>query len=127
MKFLTPKSLYLYAFATLMLSSVASADDLEQGKAIFNGIGACASCHGTTGAGDGAAAAALDPKPRNFTTGDYKFDTDGDGKKGTETDIFNVITKGATAFGGSPLMVARPDIAEADRKALSKFVLSLKK
>lgn len=125
MKFHSTK--LLFVFATMILNSTANADDLQQGKMIYDGAGACASCHGATGAGDGVAAAALDPKPRNFSTGEYKFDTDNDGKKGTENDIFNVVTKGATAFGGSPLMVARPDISEADRKALSKYVLSLKK
>ena len=120
-------SLFSSAGVVLVTSASAFAQDLEQGKAIYNGLGACASCHGAEGKGDGAAAAALDPKPRNFTQGPYKFDTDNDGKTGTETDIFNVVTKGAATFGGSPLMVARPDLPEADRKALAKYVLSLKK
>lgn len=108
-------------------AQTARADDIETGKNVYNGLGACASCHGATGAGDGAAAAALDPKPRSFLAGVFKFDTDGDGKTGTETDIFNIVTNGAAKYGGSPLMVGRPDIPEADRKAIAKFVLSLKK
>ena len=112
-----------------MLSSLVARadDDLAKGKGVFEGIGACSSCHGMTGMGDGVAAAALDPKPRNFANGEFKFDTDGDGKTGTEADLFNVVTNGAQKFGGSPMMVARPDIPEADRKALVKYVLSLKK
>lgn len=118
------------AFGAILFAAsplVASADDLVQGKAIYDGIGACASCHGPTGKGDGVAAAALDPKPRAFSEGVFKFDTDKDGKMGTEQDLLNVITNGAAAYGGSPLMVARPDIPEADRKALIKYVLSLHK
>lgn len=38
----------------------------EAGKAIYDVR--CASCHGATGAGDGAAAASLDPKPANLIT-----------------------------------------------------------
>ncbi len=121
------KSILSLAIFSLSISSHAIADDIEQGKSVFNGNGACFSCHGATGAGDGAAAAALNPKPKNFTIGDFAYDTDGDGKKGTETDIFNIITNGAQKYGGNMMMVGRPDLPEADRKALAKFVLSLKK
>jgi mono/diheme cytochrome c family protein len=38
--------------------------DLQAGKEAFEM--SCGSCHGEKGAGDGAAAAALNPKPRNF-------------------------------------------------------------
>ncbi|TMQ63825.1 MAG: c-type cytochrome [Candidatus Eisenbacteria bacterium] len=44
---------------------------LARGKTVFQ-IN-CASCHGNTGHGDGPAAAALNPKPRNFTEGYWKF------------------------------------------------------
>lgn len=108
-------------------SAVRADDELEKGKAIYNGGGACFTCHGATGMGDGAAAAALTPKPRNFAEAAFKFDTDGDGKTGTETDLFNVVTNGAQKYGGSPLMVPRADLPEADRKAVVKYVMSLKK
>ena len=108
-------------------ASLAWADaEIDKGKEVYNGIGACASCHGATGKGDGVAAAALNPKPRSFASGDYGIDTDGDGTKGSETDIFNVISNGAAKYGGSPLMAARGDIPEPDRKALAKYILSLK-
>lgn len=110
-------------------ASAAFADDpdLAKGKTIYDGIGACASCHGAAGAGDGVAGAALTPKPRSFVTGDYKYDTNGDGKIGTEADIADIVANGAQKYGGSMFMVARPDITEADRKAVAKYILSLKK
>ena len=118
-------------FCTVVFSAVSVAKaqdpDVEKAKTIYNGIGACASCHGAAGAGDGVAGAALTPKPRSFVTGDYKYDTDGDGKPGTEADISNVILNGAQKYGGSMFMVGRPDIVEADRKALAKYILTLKK
>jgi mono/diheme cytochrome c family protein len=40
-------------------------EQLAQGKQIFSS--SCVACHGMTGKGDGAAAAALDPKPADFT------------------------------------------------------------
>lgn len=119
-----------YLFLGVLVADVpafAADPEVDKGKAIYNGAGACFSCHGPEGKGDGAAAAALNPKPRSFIEGVYKYDTDGDGKTGTEADIFNIVTSGAAKFGGSALMVARADLPEADRKAIAKFVLSLKK
>jgi high-affinity iron transporter len=44
--------------------TIASAEDAGLGKKIY--AERCAPCHGDQGAGDGPAAAALVPKPRNF-------------------------------------------------------------
>lgn len=59
----------------------------------------CGSCHGTAGDGTGAAGAALDPPPANFTDPAFWETRDRD-------RIVNVITNGAASVGGSPLMVA---------------------
>jgi mono/diheme cytochrome c family protein len=58
----------------------------------------CASCHGAAGDGSGAAGLALNPRPANFT--DPAFWATRDMER-----IVNVITNGAAAVGGSPLMV----------------------
>jgi len=50
----------------LALVSNPTADFIAKGKTHYDA--ACASCHGTEGKGDGVAAVALDPKPRNFHT-----------------------------------------------------------
>ena len=44
---------------------------IAKGKALF--LVNCASCHGNQGLGDGPAAAALNPKPRNFHEGYWKY------------------------------------------------------
>jgi mono/diheme cytochrome c family protein len=109
-------------------SPASAADDvLERGKAAYLGLGACFSCHGATGKGDGPAAASLNPRPRSFVSGEFLIDTDGDGTKGSENDLLNVITNGTQKYNGGILMVGRPDIPEEDRKALVKYVLSLRK
>jgi len=85
--------------------SARAAGDAAAGKVIFEQN--CASCHGTTGHGDGpaaAAAVAMGTPPRDFTKGEFKFDTDKDGKTGTDADLANVIKGGGAAQGGSPLM-----------------------
>ena len=46
---------------------LSSAAVIAKGKATFLAKGTCFTCHGEGGKGDGVAAAALDPSPRNFT------------------------------------------------------------
>jgi mono/diheme cytochrome c family protein len=47
----------------------------EKGKKIFFTI--CFACHGDKGKGDGIGAAALNPKPANFTSANIQNQTDG--------------------------------------------------
>ena len=82
----------------------------------------CTSCHGEKGAGDGAAAAALNPKPANLS----------DPKRSAEvTDeyIYKMIKEGGAANGRSPLMVAWGPALGSDTKVrdVAAFVRSLSK
>lgn len=120
--------LMLAMAAMLSTAGTAAADDAAaKGKEVYNGKGACAGCHGAEGKGDGPAGAALNPKPRDLSTGAFALDTDGDGKKGTEADLLNVITNGAAKYGGSMFMVGRPDLSPDERTAVAKYVMTLKK
>lgn len=117
--------LILAAFA---LPSAAVAADVAAGKAKF--LQLCVSCHGEGGKGDGptgkALAAAGQPAPRDFTVGAFKFDTDKDGKPGTDADLKNVISKGALAFGGNAMM-APVVMNDTDMTNVIAFIRSLKK
>ncbi|MCB9758451.1 MAG: c-type cytochrome [Alphaproteobacteria bacterium] len=57
----------------------------------------CAPCHGEGGAGDGAAAAALNPKPANFNDPAFWAERD-------DAHIHKVIKEGGASVGKSPLM-----------------------
>ncbi|MDE2483968.1 MAG: cytochrome c [candidate division NC10 bacterium] len=59
----------------------------------------CVPCHGPAGKGDGPAAAALNPKPRNFTDGKYM-------NARTDAQLTNVIKNGSAAEQLSPLMAS---------------------
>ena len=61
-----------------------------------------------------------------FSKGDFKFDTDGDGKTGTDADLTNVIKKGAGAYGGSALMAPWPALSDAEIANIVAFIRSLK-
>jgi len=97
----------------------ADAAELALGQARYQMF--CASCHGVSGDGKGVAATGLNPPPRDFGTGAFKYG-------GTDQDLFEVISNGAASKGGSPLMVAwSPVIPEGERWALVKYIRSLKK
>jgi mono/diheme cytochrome c family protein len=73
----------------------AGAGDAAKGKTSFDQI--CASCHGPGGKGDGPAAAALNPKPRDLSNKAYV--------SGLKDDyIKKLIKEGGQAAGKSPLM-----------------------
>jgi mono/diheme cytochrome c family protein len=64
----------------------------------------CLTCHGSEGKGDGPAAAALNPKPRDFTSGSFAFDANANNQTGEDIDLARVIREGPVAFGGSAAM-----------------------
>lgn len=94
-------------------ASAGVGDLVAKGKEVYEAN--CASCHGPNGAGDGPAGAALNPKPRNFTSADgWK-----NGK--TKEGILKTLKEGIAGTG----MVAYPHL-EADHEALAQYILSLK-
>ncbi|MFL5320727.1 MAG: urate hydroxylase PuuD [Myxococcaceae bacterium] len=65
----------------------------------------CISCHGAAGQGDGLAAAALNPKPRNFTDPEWQ-------KSVTDEHLKKIILEGGAAVGKSPMMPPNPGLAD---------------
>ena len=118
------RGILLSGALALLVPGAALAADVENGKTIY--MTNCLSCHGETGKGDGPVGAALNPKPRDFSAGDFKFDTDGDGTPGSDTDLKNVISKGAGAYGGSPLMAPWGHLPDSDIEDVIVYVRSLK-
>jgi cytochrome c oxidase cbb3-type subunit 3 len=69
--------------------------DAKAGKAKYDSF--CAGCHGATGKGDGAAAAALNPKPGDFT--DCKTMAGN-----SDEFLHKIIKEGGAAVKKSPMM-----------------------
>jgi len=113
------------ALATLLAPTGAWAGDAAAGKTVYTTN--CLSCHGETGKGDGPVGQVLQPPPRNFAVGEFKFDTDKDGKVGTDADLKAVITKGAGAFGGNQMMAAWGGmLSDADIDNVIAYIHTLK-
>ena len=62
------------------------------GKSIYETH--CAQCHGADGKGEGVGSALLNPRPRNFTTGMFKFRSTESGSLPTDEDLMAAINNG---------------------------------
>ena len=116
----TKRIMPLAAAAALLAAGAARAGEpkktpelLAKGKASYEMN--CASCHGSGGAGDGAAAAALDPKPTNLAAGKLKG-----GDKPAQ--IFATLGKGVPGTA----MIAFSHLSEEERWAIAYHVAALR-
>lgn len=79
-----------------------SGGNAARGQGLYNGH--CAVCHGGGGSGEGLAAVALNPKPRDFRDGTFYIDANANNETGEDVDLARVILEGPAAFGGSDAM-----------------------
>lgn len=100
--------------------------DAAKGEEVYQGMGTCWTCHGKEGEGNGPAGAALQPPPRNFVKGDYKFDANKDGTPGDPEDLFLVIKNGAAPYGGNASMTPWGHLGDEAIKDVVAYLLSLK-
>ena len=116
---MTTKTIPLLAAAALVtLALSARAADapkktpelLAQGKTAYGKY--CASCHGPGGQGDGPAAKALKPPPRNLVTQPVK---------GGAPAVFDVLGSGVKGTA----MIAFKHLSETDRWAIAHYVATL--
>jgi len=78
----------------------------KAGKAVYEN--SCQICHGASGRGDGAAAAALNPKPMNFSDAARMA-------KVTEAVSLKAVGEGGAAVGASPIMPAFKETLSAQQ------------
>ena len=98
-----------------LLQQVQPNDEmLKKGEELFS---QCAACHGAKGMGDGAAAAALNPKPRNF----HQDKNWVNGRKFSE--MYKTLEEGVK--GGATGMNSYKQLPASDRVALINYIRSL--
>jgi uncharacterized membrane protein len=89
--------------APVVADSGPAMDPAAEAKTRFDTV--CAACHGPNGDGTGPAAAALNPKPRDFRDAKWQASE-------TDEDLGMVILGGGGAVGKSPAMPPNPDLAQ---------------
>ena len=81
----------------------------------------CAACHGTNGDGRGPAAALLNPYPRDYRPGVFKFKSTLPGEKPLHSDIVDIVERGVPGTAMKPI----PEMSSADREAVAHYVVFL--
>lgn len=81
----------------------------------------CATCHGIVGNGRGTTAALLDPYPRDYRAGKFKYKSTQRGSKPLREDLEYVISHGIDGTS----MKAIPELKPDDVKVLTDYVIYL--
>ncbi len=100
----------------LVLLLPVSAWPQDKGKAIYDKW--CSQCHGVDGKGDGYAANFVFPKPRDFTTGTFKYLTVPTGYPTTDAAIAKIIRDGNPGTSMPPWK----RFSDADVSALVQYI-----
>ncbi len=117
--FLLPTFAAPLVFADPPPPAAAPVPDAVRGKSVF--LTNCMTCHGAKGDGKGPAAAALDPKPANFTDPAVQA-------RVSDKEMDTAIRKGGAAVGKSAAMPAwGGTLKENDIRSVQLFIRSLAK
>ncbi len=99
------------------LSEALAAEDMAAaGQRVYRRY--CIGCHGEKGNGKGKGAALLVVKPRDFTSGTFKFKSTPTGSLPTDEDIMRTLIHG---LPGSS-MPAFPLLPESERRAMIAYI-----
>lgn len=101
------------------LAETLSVQHLKHGAEVYRER--CSGCHGVTGDGQGTAAPHLDPKPRDYRQGKFKFTSTPRGSKPRRADLVRVLRRGAKG-------TSMPDfrwLPEEDLQAVIDYVMLL--
>lgn len=90
---------------------------IEKGENVY--LKDCAACHGDRGNGAGPAAAFLEPRPRDFTTGMYKFRSTPNGELPTDADLMRTLEQGVP---GTQMPPWREILTEPERRAVIAYI-----
>jgi cytochrome c oxidase cbb3-type subunit 2 len=102
---------------SVSVMSIPQTDDqVAHGKAVYERR--CVGCHGVKGDGNGPAATFLNPRPRNFTVGAFKFRSTPSGSLPTDGDLYRTLTRGVRWTA----MPTWHELPEKDRIAVIAYI-----
>ncbi|MBI4509515.1 MAG: c-type cytochrome [Deltaproteobacteria bacterium] len=102
---------------TLTARPLVRAEGLTPGPATYES--ACAPCHGRLGDGKGPVATNLEPAPRDFTRGVFKYRSTPSGKLPTDNDLMRTIWRGVP---GTAMPGWQGTLPESDIRAVAQYV-----
>ena len=107
------------AVVGMICAHPASAQDPEEGRIIYETW--CAECHGVDGRGDGAAAARMLPRPRDFVQARYQVRTTANGELPTDDDLRAVLELGMPGTA----MPSWLNLTDAEREDVIAYIKTL--
>lgn len=116
-RFRPPVIAGMTAILVVAFAGTAASGDRDNGKRVYRR--ACATCHGYSGDGKGPAARYLDPLPRDFTNGVYKFRSTESGHPPTDQDLVRTITRGV---GGTMMPAFEAVLNERDSRDVAAYI-----
>ncbi len=95
---------------------------LDEGELIY--FRRCSFCHGLLGDGEGPAAEFMDPRPRDFTLGTFKFRTTQSGELPLDVDLFRTVSRGLPGTGMQAFDsdLIKNGLSEAERWAVIAYI-----
>ena len=102
-----------------MLGTEKTTDQLRHGFALYTKY--CVQCHGVNGDGQGAVAEHLNPKPRDYTLGVFKFTSTPYGNKPRRSDLVHTVRRGVTGTS----MPSFDRFSDEQLNAVVEYVLAL--
>jgi mono/diheme cytochrome c family protein len=96
------------------------ADDVSAAATLYQRH--CAVCHGAEGKGDGPAAGLLMPRPRDFTSGLYKFRSTPSGTPPTDADVVATVSNG---LPGTSMPAFHDLLTRVAIESVARFVRSM--
>ncbi len=103
----------------ILLGSEKTTNQLRHGYALYSKY--CVQCHGVNGDGNGAVAEHLNPKPRDYTLGVFKFTSTPYGSKPRRSDLVRTVTSGITGTS----MPSFDRLSEEQLSAVVEYILAL--
>jgi len=91
---------------------------LVAGQTAF--VNRCSGCHGVQGDGKGPSAKMLNPRPRDFTKGIFKFKTTPIGEMPSDEDLLKVINEGVPGTSMPSFIL----VSEGEKRALVEYIKS---
>ncbi|MEE9614247.1 MAG: c-type cytochrome [Thermodesulfobacteriota bacterium] len=106
----------LLSFLMMTAPTYAAAGEYEVGEGVYGRY--CVGCHGVKGDGRGPGAKLLVVKPRDFTSGTFKFKSTPTGSLPTDEDLMRTITRGLPGSSMPEYIL----VAEKERLAVIEYI-----